>query len=124
MFSAIATIALLLAITGVYAVTSAFVASRTRDIGVRMALGAPRSRIVRTAVDRTVRVGLIGGLAGLLGAVAGSRLLRAALYDTSPLASGVYLATTLVLLLALLVASYLPVRRALRVSPAEVLRSE
>ena len=117
-------IALLLAITGVYAVTASFVASRTRDIGVRMALGAPRSHIVGASLSHTVRLGVLGVLAGLAGAVATSRLLRAALYDTSPLAGGVYLATAGVLLLALAAASYLPVRRALGVSPAEVLRSE
>ena len=123
-FTTMAAIALLLAITGVYAVTASFVASRTRDIGVRMALGAPRSRIVSASLSHTVRLGVVGVLAGLMGAVATSRLLRAALYDTSPLAIGVYVATAAVLLLALIAASYLPVRRALRVSPAEVLRSE
>ena len=123
-FTTIAAIALLLAITGVYAVTASFVASRTRDIGVRMALGAPRSHIVGASLSHTVRLGVLGVLTGLAGAVATSRLLRAALYDTSPLAGGVYLATAGVLLLALAAASYLPVRRALGVSPAEVLRSE
>jgi putative ABC transport system permease protein len=123
-FSTIAAIALLLAITGVYAVTASFVASRLRDIGVRMALGAPRSRIVSASLSHTIRLGVLGVLAGLAGAVATSRLLRAALYDTSPLAIGVYLATAGVLVLALVLASYLPVRRALAVSPADVLRSE
>ena len=123
-FTTIAAIALLLAITGVYAVTASFVASRTRDFGVRMALGAPRSRIVSASLSHTVRLGVVGVLAGLAGAVATSRLLRAALYDTSPLAGGVYLATAGVLLLALVAASYLPVRKALGVSPADVLRSE
>jgi predicted permease len=123
-FTTIAAIALLLAITGVYAVTASFVASRTREIGVRMALGAPRPRIVSAALSHTVRLGVLGVLAGLAGAVATSRLLRAALYDTSPLAGGVYLATAGVLLLALVAASYLPVRKALGVSPADVLRAE
>ena len=123
-FTTIAVIALLLAITGVYAVTASFVASRTRDIGVRIALGAPRSRIVSASLSHTTRLGALGVVAGLAGAMATSRLLRAALYDTSPLAVGVYLATAGLLLLALVAASYLPVRKALGISPAEVLRSE
>ena len=123
-FTTIAAIALLLAVTGVYAVTASFVASRTREIGVRMALGAPRSRIVSVSLSHTIRLGILGVLAGLAGAVATSRVLRAALYDTSPLAAGVYLATAGVLLVALALASYVPVRRALGVSPADVLRSE
>jgi putative ABC transport system permease protein len=123
-FTTIAAIALLLAITGVYAVTASFVASRTREIGVRMALGAPTSRILGASLSHTVRLGVFGVIAGLGGAAATSRLLRAALYDTSPLAAGVYFATAGVLLLALVAASYLPVRRALGVSPAEVLRAE
>jgi putative ABC transport system permease protein len=123
-FTTIAAIALLLAITGVYAVTASFVASRTREIGVRMALGAPSSRIVSASLSHTIRLGTLGVLAGLAGAVATSRLLRAALYDTSPLAVGVYLATAGVLLLALIAASYLPVRKALMVNPSAVLRSE
>jgi len=124
LFATIAGIALALAMTGVYAVTAYAVASRTREIGVRMALGAPAARIVRTSLAQTVRVGVMGGLVGLLGALGLSRVIRATLYDTSPLAGGAYAGAVLVLLLALMAASYLPVRRALRVNPIEVLRTE
>jgi len=123
-FAAIAGIALALAMTGVYAVTSHVVASQTREIGIRMALGAPAVRIIRTALAKTVRLGLLGGTAGLAGALALSRVLRANLHDTSPLAPGVYAGAMAVLLLALVGASYLPVRRALRIDPLEVLRNE
>jgi predicted permease len=123
-FFVIAAIALCLAVTGVYGVTSYFVISRTREIGVRMALGAPPLRILRTSLTQTVRLGLIGGAAGLLGALLLSRVLRATLYETSPLDARVYLAAAVVLLAALLAAAYLPVRRALGVSPIDALRHE
>jgi len=124
LFAAIAAIALCLAVTGVYGVTAYFVASRTREIGVRMALGAPATRIIHASVTQTMRLGLAGGATGMLGALTLSRVLRATLYETSPLDAGVYLGAAAVLIMALLAATYLPVRRALRVSPAEVLRSE
>lgn len=124
LFVVIAVIALSLAVTGVYAVTSYFVASRTREIGVRMALGANDAQIVRASMTQTVHVGLAGGAAGLVGALALSRVMRAMLYDTSPLDAGVYAGAAVVLIMALVAASYLPVRRALRADPAEVLRSE
>ncbi|MBA2305888.1 MAG: ABC transporter permease [Acidobacteria bacterium] len=124
LFAAIAAIALCLAVTGVYGVTSYFVASRTREIGVRMALGAPTTRIIRASMAQTVRLGLAGGATGILGALTLSRVLRATLYETSPLDVGVYLGAAAVLIMALLAGTYLPVRRALRVSAAEVLRSE
>ncbi|HET7585008.1 MAG TPA: ABC transporter permease [Gemmatimonadaceae bacterium] len=124
LFTIIAAIALTLAVAGVYAVTSYFVTDRTREIGIRIAMGAPAGRIIRTSVARTMRLGLVGGVAGMLGAVALSRVMRAMLYDTSPLDAGVYLTTAAVLIAALIVASYIPVRRALGVDPVEVLRSE
>jgi putative ABC transport system permease protein len=124
LFALIASIALVLAITGVYAVTSHFVTSRTREFGIRVALGAPRRRILGTAVGRTVRLGVAGGVLGLAGALTLSRLLRATLYETSPLEAGAYVATVVMLVATLLVASYVPVRRALRVDPVEVLRAE
>ncbi|MBA2258116.1 MAG: ABC transporter permease [Acidobacteria bacterium] len=124
LFAVIAAIALCLAVTGVYGVTSYFVATHTREIGVRMALGAPTTRIIRASMAQTLRLGLAGGATGILGALALSRVLRATLYETSPLDAGVYLGTAAVLIMAVLAGTWLPMRRALRVSPAEVLRSE
>jgi putative ABC transport system permease protein len=124
LFVAIGLIALVLAVTGVYAVASHFVTSRTREIGVRMALGADRVQIARTSIGQTVRVGLIGGVAGGLVALGMSRALRATLYETSPWDPGVYAAAAAVLIVALVAASYVPVRRAVRVNPIEVLRAE
>jgi putative ABC transport system permease protein len=124
LFAVIGLIALSLAVTGVYAVTSAFVASRMRDIGIRIAIGATALHVVRDSTATTLRLGLAGGTAGLFGALAISRIMRATLYETSPLDAGVYAAAGAVLAAAFIAASYLPVRRALRVNPVDVLRTE
>lgn len=124
LFALIAAIALGLAITGIYAVTAHFVMSRTREIGVRIALGAPSGEIVRASIARTGRLAMIGGTVGLAVALAASRLLRASLYATSTLDVSAYAAALTLLALAVVAASWIPVRRALRVSPVEVLREE
>jgi putative ABC transport system permease protein len=124
LFVIIGSIALVLAITGVYAITSYLVASRTKEIGVRISLGASRAEIVRRSMARTMRLALAGGTTGLLGAVALSRILSATLYETSPLDPAVYGGATAVLMVAVAAASYFPLRRALRVDPVDVLRSE
>jgi ABC-type antimicrobial peptide transport system permease subunit len=105
-------------------VTAYFVASRTREIGVRMALGATSGHIARATMAPAMRLGLAGGAAGILGGLALSRIMRATLYETSPLDPGVLAGSVALLIGALIAASYLPVRRAVRVDPVEVLRSE
>ena len=117
-------IALVLAVTGVYAIASHAVASRAREIGVRMALGASTVQIARDSLARTVRIGLFGTIAGVLGSLMLTRVLQATLYETSPLDVRVFAGAVLVLITALAVATYVPVRRALRVEPVRVLRSE
>ena len=77
LFVVIGVIALALAVTGVYAVTSYYVASRTREIGVRMALGASSLAVARAAMAQTTRLALTGGTIGVLGAVALSRIIGA-----------------------------------------------
>ncbi len=124
LFAAIGLIALALAVTGVYAVTSAYVSSRIREIGIRIAIGANVMQVVRDSTSTTVRLGLTGAIAGLFGAVAVSRIMRATLYETSPLDAGVYIAAGAVIAVAFIAASYFPVRRALGVNPVDVLRSE
>jgi putative ABC transport system permease protein len=123
-FVLVAGIALALAVTGVYAVASYFVTSRMAEIGVRIALGASPARVVRASVTRTLQLGCAGAVVGVAGAAALSRLLRASLYETSALNPVVYGGALAILLCALFAASYLPVRRALRIDPVAVLRSE
>lgn len=120
----VAGIALFLAVTGVYAVTAFYVASRVHEISVRMALGATDADVVRASLAQSTRIAVAGGAAGILGAIALAGVMRAALYDTSPLDAGVFAAAAAVLMLALLAATYVPVRRALRIAPAEVLRGD
>ena len=124
LFLVIGVIALGLAVTGVYAVTAYYIASRTREIGVRMALGASSMAVARAATAQTARLALCGGTIGVLGAVALSRIIGAALHETSPLDPGVFAGAVVVLITAVIAASYFPLRRALRVNPVEVLRSE
>jgi putative ABC transport system permease protein len=124
LFSVIAAIALVLAITGVYAVTSYFVTSRSREIGVRIALGASAHHIVRASLAQTAYLGAGGGAAGLLAAPGLTRVMRAMLFETTPLDVTAYLGAGTALTLALVAAAYIPVRRALDINPIEVLRSE
>ncbi|HEY7502330.1 MAG TPA: ABC transporter permease [Vicinamibacterales bacterium] len=121
-FTMIAVIALALAVTGVFAVTSYFVASRAHEIGVRMALGATSVDVAKASMLPTVRVAIAGGSVGLLGALALSRVMRAMLYETSPLDASVFAGSAAVLVLAVIAASYVPLRRAVRLNPVDVLR--
>ena len=124
LFGIIAFIALAIAATGVFAVTSFFVTSRSREIGIRMALGATTGRIARAILGPTVRFALPGAAAGILGALLLGRTMRAALYETSPMDIGVLGAAVAILVAAVVAASYLPLRRAMTVNPVDVLRSE
>jgi predicted permease len=120
----IAAIALIIAATGVFAVTSFYVASRNRELGVRMALGASSSHIVHAILGPTLRFALPGAVAGIIGAFAVGRTIRATLYETSASDPGVLAAAVCVLIVAVAAATYFPLRRALAVNPVDVLRSE
>jgi predicted permease len=124
LFVIIAFIALSVAATGVFAVTYFFVTSRSREIGVRMALGANAGQIMRATMAPTMRIALPGAAAGILGALLLGRIMRASLYETSPLDPSVLGGAVLVLIAAVVIASSLPLRRALAVNPVDVLRSE
>jgi ABC-type antimicrobial peptide transport system permease subunit len=108
----------------VFAVTSFFVTSRSREISVRMALGANAAQIVRAIVGPTIRLALPGAAAGILGALLLGRAMRAALYETSPLDPAVLGGAVTVLIAAVVAASYIPLRRALALNPVAVLRNE
>jgi putative ABC transport system permease protein len=117
-------LALLLAAVGIYGVTSFSVAGRTREMGLRMAIGA-RTRDVMTLVLReSLRFSLIGLAAGLLLAVALSRLLRSQLYEVSALDPTTFVVAAVVLVGVAVLACMAPARRATRVDPMEALRHE
>jgi cell division protein FtsX len=124
LFSFFAATALLLAVVGIYGVLACVVGQRTREVGIRMALGAQRRDVLCDVLFRGMRLALPGVLAGLAGAWAVSRLLQSQLFGvtgTDPLA---YAGSALLLLLAAVLACYVPARRATQISPIEALRAE
>jgi putative ABC transport system permease protein len=117
-------IALVLGAIGLYGLLSYAVSLRTREIGVRLALGAPASRVMRSVVASGAAIAGLGLVVGLLGAVVLTRFLSGLLYETPPLDLATFGAMTLLLFAVALVASYLPARRAASVSPLEAMREE
>lgn len=115
-------VALALATIGVYGVISFGVAQRTREIGVRMALGATHGGIARLVVGQGVALAVIGAAVGLVVALAATRVLRTLLYGIAPADPVTYAVTVLVLVAAVLLASWIPARRAARVAPTVALR--
>jgi ABC-type antimicrobial peptide transport system permease subunit len=103
-------------------VLSYLVAQRTRDIAIRLALGASQERIVWDVLGFGVRLAGIGLAIGLAGALAATRLLSSLLYDVRPTDAITFAAVSLLLLAVALVASYLPARRATRIDPITALR--
>jgi hypothetical protein len=120
----IGSLALLIALGGVAAIASHSVALRTREIGIRMALGARQLDAVSLIVRLALTPVVIGGMAGLGIAALGSRVLVRQLYGLSPLDPLSFTGTAVFLLLAAAVAAWLPARRAARVDPVTALRHE
>jgi ABC-type antimicrobial peptide transport system permease subunit len=117
-------LALALALVGLYGVISYSVSQRAREIGVRMALGARGSDVVRLVLSQGLRLTLIGLGVGLAGALLVSRVLSSVLYGISPTDPLSFGAVAVALTLVALLASYLPARWATRVDPIRALRSE
>ncbi|HEX4948274.1 MAG TPA: ABC transporter permease [Blastocatellia bacterium] len=116
--------ALLLASIGLYGVMSFIVAQRTREIGIRVALGAEPRSILALFLKQGLRLISLGILLGLLGGVATARLLALALVDLSPFDPLTFSGVSLCLAVVALLATYLPVRRAMQVDPMIALRHE
>ncbi len=119
-----AALALFLACFGLYGVISYAVAQRVREIGVRMALGAESTDVIRLVLGNGARLALIGAIVGVLASAAASRVMRGVLYGVSPLDPLVYAAMPLLLMAVALFATYLPARRAARADPVIALRAE
>jgi putative ABC transport system permease protein len=117
-------LAVTLAATGLYAVMSYSVARRTHEIGIRMALGAGKGDVLKMVAGEAMRLALVGSLAGMAGALALTRVLRSALYRLSPADPLTFAAVAALLCVVVLVACYVPARRAMRVDPAIALRHE
>jgi ABC-type antimicrobial peptide transport system permease subunit len=117
-------VAIGLAALGLYGLISYVVARQTKEIGIRMALGASGSAVQRQIVAKTMGLACWGLAAGLVGTVAASRFLQSLLFGLSATDVATYLVMVVVLLACAFVAGYLPARRASRVDPLVALRTE
>ncbi len=122
--AAFAAIASLLAITGIYGIISYDVNQRTREIGIRMALGAQRAGIIRLILSRGMALAGLGIAFGIVAALALTRLLTSILYDTRPNDPAVYAFAGLTLTTVALCAGYFAVRRISSIEPMSVLRRD
>ena len=124
LLTAFAITALLLAAIGIYGVMSFAVTARTREIGIRIALGAEGSRVQRLVIGEGLGLVCAGATIGVVGALAATRVLRTFLFDLAPTDPLTYASVVVLLGLTAFVASWLPARRAARVDPLEALRAE
>jgi putative ABC transport system permease protein len=124
LLSAFSIVGLFLAALGVYSVMSQAVEQRTREIGVRLALGAARADILRLILGRVVAIALAGVIAGVAAAIPAMRTLKALLYEVQPGDSTVFCVLATLLLVVAVLAGYLPARRAARLDPLQTLRAE
>ena len=116
--------AVLLAAVGLFGVMAAAVRQRTREIGVRIALGATPARVSSIVIVRALTIAAVGATAGLVAALASTRALQSLLYSVSPTDPLTLALVLLLLLFVALLAAYLPARRAQRVDPIVALRAE
>ena len=122
--SAIAAITLLLAMVGLYGVIAYSTAQRTAEIGVRMAIGAQRSDVVRMVLGEGTRLAVAGVVIGMIAAYWSARLLTTFLYGVSTTDLAAFAGSAISLFVVALVATYVPAARAARVDPAVALRAE
>ena len=116
--------ALLLAMIGLYGIMAYITSQRTREIGIRMALGAQRGAMLGLILRQSFALVFAGVAIGILGALGGTRLLGALLYGVSATDLTTYLGVVLLLAAAAFVASLIPARKAAGVNPMEALRNE
>ena len=121
--SLFATLALVLATVGLYGVVGYLVARRTKEIGVRMALGAQTKDVIGMVLFQGLRPVLGGILLGLIGAVLVSRALQSMLYNVAPLDAATLLTVSGLLLGTAIVATFMPAQRASRIAPTSTLRT-
>ena len=117
-------LALLISSVGLYALVAGAVAERTREIGVRLALGSTPSGILRLMMREGARLGAVGLGIGLVGALGVARAMGGLLYGLSPGDPVTFVAVPLILGIVVLLATWLPARRAVRLDPVAALRSE
>jgi putative ABC transport system permease protein len=124
LLTAFAVVAIVLASIGIYGVIAYLVGQRAREIGIRIALGASPSRVVRMVVSEGVAMVGVGIAIGVVGAIALTQLMRALLFNTKSTDPMTYILVTLVLAAVAMLASSVPALRAANVDPALAMRAE
>ena len=122
LLAAFAGVALALAALGTYGVISFGVSQRTKEIGIRVALGATRSSVLRLVVGQGVSLAVVGVALGLAGALAATRVLRSLLFGVEPSDPVTLLVIVALLVVSVVIASWIPARRAASVHPSDALR--
>jgi putative ABC transport system permease protein len=122
MIEIFAVLALVLAVVGIHGVLAYSVTQRTQEIGIRMALGADRSQVLRVVLGQALGMVGIGLAVGIAASIGLTRLMSSLLYGVSPIDPRTYIGMSLLLATVAMVASYLPARRATRVDPLVALR--
>lgn len=124
LFSAFALTGLILAATGLFGLLAGYVTERTREIGIRTAVGASRASVVLLVLRHGMALTLLGALIGMAGAALSSRAIAALLSGISPLDPATYLGVAALLLCVATLACFLPARRAASIDPVQALRAE
>jgi putative ABC transport system permease protein len=124
LFAVFAGLALVLGLIGIYGVLAFLVSKRTREIGIRVALGARQQDVLWLVLKEGAKFSLTGIALGVAGAAVVARLLSSELYGVSPLDALTYFSVTAMMLVVTLIACYLPTRRAMRVDPLIALRQD
>ena len=121
-FLVVGTLALVLAVTGIYGVISYLVSQRTREIGIRVALGAQRRTVLKLIIRQGMSLALVGAVIGLIAAFVLTRLMRGLLYEVEATDPLTFASITILLLLVSLAACWIPARRAAKVDPLVALK--
>ena len=124
LLSAFAALALVLAAVGLYGVMSYLVTQRTREIGIRMALGASSGAVFKIVLGHALLLSLIGVVVGVGGAIAATRVMTSMLFGVSTTDPLIFFALPVILTIVALAASFVPARRATRVDPMVAFRYE
>jgi putative ABC transport system permease protein len=119
-----AALGLTLTLVGVYGVISYSASQRTREIGIRVALGAQPGNVLRLVLQQGIRLAIAGAILGVIGSLALSRVLKSQLFEISPADPLTLVGAAVIMLLVALAACYIPARRATLIDPLEALRQE